>query len=68
MFNYRMAKLRLKEALKKKKITQYAFAKMVGTSQSNVRKYTEEGLDPRLSTLGKWAKVLNISVKDLIED
>lgn len=67
-FNIRMAKHKLKEILKKKKMTDYAFAKLMGTSQSNIRKYTVDDSDPRLSTLAKWAKALGISIKDLVED
>ena len=63
-----MAKIRLKEVCKKKGLSEYAFAKLVGTSQANVAPYFKGEGDPKLSTLAKWAKVLNIGVRELIED
>ncbi|WP_413942703.1 helix-turn-helix domain-containing protein [Bdellovibrio sp. HCB-162] len=63
-----MAKVRLAQVLKQKKVTKYAFAKMIGAETSNVAKYFKPDYDPKLSTVAKWAKALNVSVKDLIED
>ena len=63
-----MAKHRLKEVLKKKKMSDYAFAKLIKDTQSNVAKYTKGDCDPRLSTIGKWAKALDVSIKELVED
>lgn len=63
-----MAKVSLARVLKKKNMTKYAFAKALGTDNSNVAKYFKAGYDPRLSTIEKWAKALDVSVKDLIED
>jgi len=58
----------LAKILKQKKITKYRFAKLVAVEYSNAVKYFKPGYDPRLSTLERWAKALNVSVKDLIED
>lgn len=63
-----MAKVALEKVLKKKKLTKYAFAKLVGVPSSNTAKYFKSGYDPRLSTIERWAKALDVSVKDLIED
>lgn len=63
-----MARVRLNEVLKQKKITKYAFAKLIGAETSNVAKYFKPDYDPKLSTIAKWAKALNVSVKDLIQD
>lgn len=63
-----MAKVRLVKILKEKNITKYRFAKMLGVEYSNLVRYFKPNYDPRLSTLEKWANVLDVSVKDLIED
>lgn len=63
-----MAKIRLAEVLKQKKMTKYKFAKLLGAETSNVSKYFKPGYDPKLSTLSKWADVIGVSVKDLVED
>jgi transcriptional regulator with XRE-family HTH domain len=63
-----VAKVCLAKILKEKKITKYRFAKLIGVEYSNTIRYFKSGYDPRLSTIEKWAKALDISVKDLIED
>ena len=63
-----MAKIRLAEILKQKKITKYRFAKLVGVEATNVTKYFKPGYDPKLSTLDRWAKALEVSVRDLVQD
>jgi transcriptional regulator with XRE-family HTH domain len=63
-----MARICLEKVLKKKKITKYRFAKMLGMETSNTARYFKPGYDPRLSTIERWAKVLNVSVRDLLED
>ena len=54
--------------LKQKKMTKYRFGKRIGVEYSNIVKYFKPGYDPRLSTLERWAKALDVSVRDLIED
>lgn len=49
-------------------MTKYRFAKLIGVEYSNVVRYFKIDYNPRLSTLEKWAEVLKVSVKDLIED
>ena len=63
-----MATICLAKVLKEKKITKYRFAKLIGSEYSNIVRYFRPDYDPRLSTLEKWAKVLNCNVKDFIED
>lgn len=63
-----MARVSLAKVLKAKKITKYRFAQLIDVPTSNTAKYFKSGYDPRLSTLEKWAKALDVSVKDLIED
>lgn len=63
-----MAKVALLKVLKKKNLTKYAFAKLLGVPTSNTARYFKADYDPRLTTLEKWAKALDVSVKDLIED
>ena len=63
-----MARVCLSKVLKEKKMTKYRFAKLIGVEYSNVVRYFKIDYNPRLSTLEKWAEVLKVSVKDLIED
>ncbi|HEX7675844.1 MAG TPA: helix-turn-helix transcriptional regulator [Bdellovibrio sp.] len=63
-----MAKVVLNKVLKEKKMTKYRFAQLLGVPYSNIVRFFKPGYDPRLSTLEKWAKVLDVSVTDLIED
>jgi transcriptional regulator with XRE-family HTH domain len=66
--NGEVAKVCLNKVLKEKNITKYRFAELLGEDSSNVTKYFKPGYNPTLVTLEKWAKVLKVSVKDLIED
>jgi len=63
-----VARIRLAKILKEKDLTKYRFAKLVGMTSSNLPKIFKPGYDPKLSTLEKWAKALDVSVNDLIED
>lgn len=63
-----MAKLALKEALKKRKISARKFAALIQIDYKNVSRLYREGSDPRLSTLCKWAKVIGCKVRDLIKE
>lgn len=63
-----VARTCLAKVLKEKKITKYRFAKLIGAEYSNIVRYFKPEYDPRLSTLEKWSKALDVSVKDLIED
>jgi site-specific DNA-adenine methylase len=60
-----MAELLLAEVLKKKKVSKRKFAKMIKTHYREIFRYCEPGYDPKLSTLEKWAKALNVRIRDL---
>ena len=63
-----MARLLLKEMLKKRKMTRYRFAKLLDMEYQNARRYLKPGYDPKLSVLTAWAKVLKCRVRDLIKE
>jgi transcriptional regulator with XRE-family HTH domain len=63
-----VAKTCLAKVLKRKKMTKYRFAKLIGVEYSNIVRFFRPNYDPRLSTLTRWAKALNVSIKDLVED
>lgn len=63
-----MAVLRLKEALKKKKISHREFARLVKTDRGTLGRYLRGEGNPRFDTLKKWAKALKIKVRDLIKE
>lgn len=60
-----MAKLALDRILKKKKITKYRFAKLLGIATPSVFRFFRPNYDPKLSTLEKWAEVLEVKIRDL---
>jgi len=61
-------KLRLEAILQKKKVSKYRLAQMLDVPTSNVFRYFKSGFDPKLSTLEKLAKVLEVKVKDLLDE
>ncbi len=61
-------KLKLESILQKKKISKYRFAQMLGLPTSSIFRYFKPDYDPKLSTLEKWAKVLELKVRDLLEE
>jgi transcriptional regulator with XRE-family HTH domain len=63
-----MQKLLLASVLKKKKISKYRFAKLLGMKPYAVFRYFRPGYDPKLSTLAKWAKVLGVRIRDLYKE
>lgn len=56
---------RIREVRKAMKLTQSQFAELVDLSEDSIGKI-ERGTAPRMSTLGKIAKGLNMSVQDLL--
>lgn len=56
------------QVLKEKGVTKYRFAKMLGLNTSNVSVYFKKDYKPNLSTLERWAGVLDCKVKDLFEE
>ncbi len=63
-----MAELRLAEVLKEKEISKRKFAKMIDKDYREIFRYCRKGYDPKLSTLDKWAKALNVRIKDLFKE
>lgn len=63
-----MARHRLAEVLKKKKVSKRQLAIRLDVDYANVFKYFRVGHDPKLSTLTAWAKALRCKVRDLIEE
>lgn len=63
-----MHKLILASVLKKKKISKYRFAKLLGQDYNSVFRYFRPGYDPKLSTLAKWADVLGVRIRDLFKE
>lgn len=60
-----MPQLLLAAVLKKKKISKRKFAKLIKKDYAGVFRYFRSGYDPKLSTLGIWAKALKVKIKDL---
>lgn len=59
-------KMTLDDVLKEKGITGYQFAKKYLNAQPNaLTPIRKEGYDVKLSTLLKWAKILNCDVNEL---
>jgi transcriptional regulator with XRE-family HTH domain len=63
-----MAKVRLEEILKKKKISKRKFIKLLKTDSGTARRYFQPGFNPTLATLEKFAKVLKVKIRDLIKE
>lgn len=63
-----MARVILDEVLKRKQISKRAFARLLGIEEKNVWRLFGPAVDPKLSTLTRWAKVLGVRVRDLIRE
>ncbi|MCC7442670.1 MAG: helix-turn-helix transcriptional regulator [Bdellovibrionales bacterium] len=61
-------KLRLDVVLKEKGVSKYKFSKLLNKSTSNVAVYFRKDYNPNLSTLVRWAEVLDCRVRDLIDE
>ncbi|MBR1383748.1 MAG: helix-turn-helix transcriptional regulator [Ruminococcus sp.] len=57
---------RLKEARKKKKLSQEKVAEILNISRSNITKYELETLEPNLQTLKELCIVYNVSADYII--
>ena len=58
---------RIKEVLKKKGIKQTWLAEKLGKSFNTVNSYVQNRQQPRLEVLDQIAKILNVTIKDLIK-
>ena len=54
--------------LEKKGLSKRQFAKLLGVSYPAVFRYFRDGYDPKLSTLRRWAKVIECKIRDLYEE
>ena len=63
-----MAKLRIKAVLKRKGISHRRFSKMIDVDEKNISRLVKVTYDPKLSTLAKWASVLDVRIRDLFEE
>lgn len=63
-----MPKLKLHLMLEKKGLSKRQFAKLLGVSYPAVFRYFREGYDPKLSTLKRWARVMECKIRDLYEE
>lgn len=61
-------KLKLDTILEKKKISKYRLAQLLDVPTPSVFRYFRSGYDPKLSTLEKIAKVLEVKVRDLLDE
>ena len=63
-----MAKLQLEKVLEKKGMSKRQFAKLLGADYANVFRFFRPGYNPTFEMLVKWAEVLKVKVRDLIEE
>ena len=63
-----MPELRLAFILKKKKMSKRQFAKLLDMDYPTVFRYFRPGYDPKLSTLAKWAQVLDVKIRVLFRE
>jgi transcriptional regulator with XRE-family HTH domain len=60
------AENRLNELLKQRNLTQQQLADLMGVKQPMIAKWCKSNSDPKSSTLIKLARVLDVSLKDLM--
>lgn len=63
-----MAKLQLEKVLEKKGISKRQFAKLLELDPANVFRFFRPGYNPTFEMMVKWAGVLKVKVRDLIEE
>lgn len=63
-----MAKLLLAAILKKKNISKRKFAKLLDVDYAQSFRFFRKGYDPKLSMLEKWAKALDLRIRDLYKE
>ena len=59
---------RIKEVLEEKGIKQIWLAEKLGKSFNTVNSYVQNRQQPRLEVLNQIAKILNVSIKELLVD
>lgn len=63
-----MAKIILKQALEKRKVSKRQFAIRIGMRYEHVFRLFREGYDPKWSMVNRWAKALKCRIKDLYRE
>lgn len=63
-----MTKLLLNQVLERKKLSKRQFAKKLDIDYASVFRFFRPGYDPKLSTLERWAKILDVRISDLFEE
>ena len=61
-------KLKSEAIMQKRKISKYRLAQMLGLPTSSVFRYFKPDYDPKLSSLEKIAKALEVKVRDLLDE
>ena len=61
-------KLKLDAIIQKKKISKYRLAQLLNVPTSTVFRFFKPDYDPKLSTLERIAKALEIKVRDILEE
>ena len=60
--------INLGRILDDKGISNGKFAEMIGVQKQHVTNYFKPGYDPKISTVIKWCKALEISIVDLLDE
>lgn len=63
-----MVKLRVREVLKRKRLSLRQLAKKTKTDYSAIVQMTKPTKNPKLRTMEKWAKAIGCRVRDLISE
>lgn len=63
-----MARLVLKELLRRKRISVRAFSRLINTDISGAFRAVRPDYNPTLKTMTLWAKALKCKVRDLIKE
>ena len=58
----------LASVLKKKHISKYRFARLLGKETSNVAVYFRKGYSPNFKTLIAWSEALDCKISDFIDE
>ena len=59
---------KLRRVRKNRGLTQAQFAKCLGIAEPTVRKYESDAIEPKLSTIVKFAKALDINPTKILPD
>jgi transcriptional regulator with XRE-family HTH domain len=63
-----VAKLQLEKILQKKGMSKRQFAKLLEADYGNVFRFFRPGYNPTFEMMVRWAEVLKVKVRDLIDE